>query len=59
MKAINLSLAALLLSLASLAQAEGGGDRTFARAMEENQKAMERYAAVSYTHLTLPTSDLV
>lgn len=45
MNMINLSLAALLLGFASLALAEGGGDRTFTRAMVENQKAMERYAA--------------
>ncbi|BAQ83072.1 DUF2790 domain-containing protein [Pseudomonas sp. St29] len=45
MKTVNLSIAALLLSLSSLALAEGGGDRTFARAMVENQKDMERYAA--------------
>ncbi|WP_025131780.1 DUF2790 domain-containing protein [Pseudomonas sp. PH1b] len=45
MKSFNLSIAALLLSLSSLALAEGGGDRTFTQAMVENQKAMERYAA--------------
>ena len=45
MKLFNLSIAALLLSISALALAEGGGDRTFTRAMLENQKAMERYAA--------------
>ncbi|MGC5703573.1 DUF2790 domain-containing protein [Pseudomonas sp. NFXW11] len=45
MKAINLCLAALLLAGSSQVMAEGGADRTFARAMLENQKAMERYAA--------------
>ncbi|KAF0861805.1 DUF2790 domain-containing protein [Pseudomonas sp. LD120] len=45
MKRFNASLAALLLGVSSLVLAEGGGDRSFARAMVENQKAMERYAA--------------
>ncbi|MFJ7140435.1 MAG: DUF2790 domain-containing protein [Pseudomonas protegens] len=44
MKLFNLSIAALLLSISTLALAEGGGDRTFTRAMVENQRAMERYA---------------
>ncbi|UMZ11141.1 DUF2790 domain-containing protein [Pseudomonas sp. MPFS] len=45
MKPLNLSIAAMLFAISSLALAEGGGDRTFARAMEQNEKAMERYAA--------------
>lgn len=45
MKLLNLSIAAMLFVISSLALAEGGGDRTFARAMQENEKAMERYAA--------------
>ena len=45
MKLIKLSIAALVLSISSLAMAEGGGDRTFDRAMQANEKAMAAYAA--------------
>lgn len=45
MKPLNLSIAAMLFAISSLALAEGGGDRTFARAMEQNEKAMASYAA--------------
>lgn len=45
MKLFKLSLAALVLSMSSLALAEGGGDRTFERAMKENERAMAAYAA--------------
>ncbi len=44
MKPLKLTIAALLLAMSTLALAEGGGDRTFARAMLENEKAMQRYA---------------
>ncbi|MBC2658070.1 DUF2790 domain-containing protein [Pseudomonas sp. MSSRFD41] len=44
MKPLNLSIAAMLFAISSLALAEGGGDRTFARAMEQNEKAMASYA---------------
>lgn len=33
------------LGLSAVALAEGGSDRTFQLAMQENQRAMERYAA--------------
>lgn len=45
MKLFKLSIAALVLSMSSLAMAEGGGDRTFERAMKENERAMAAYAA--------------
>jgi hypothetical protein len=38
-------MGALVLSLSSLAMAEGGGDRTFDRAMQANERAMAAYAA--------------
>ncbi|MGA3828159.1 co-regulatory protein PtrA N-terminal domain-containing protein, partial [Pseudomonas chlororaphis] len=44
MKLFKLSIAALLLSISSLAMADGGGDRTFDRAMQANEKAMAAYA---------------
>ena len=34
-------------------------DDTFARLRAEGKKAFVSYITVSYTHLTLPTSDLV
>ncbi|MGY4817798.1 DUF2790 domain-containing protein [Pseudomonas chlororaphis subsp. piscium] len=45
MKLFKLSMAALVLSISSLAMAEGGGDRTFERAMQANERAMADYAA--------------
>jgi len=45
MKLFKLSVAAWVLSLSSLALAEGGGDRTFERAMADNERAMQLYAA--------------
>lgn len=44
MKAIQSVIAAWVLGLSSVAWAEGGGERTFQRAMDANQQAMERYA---------------
>ena len=45
MTAVKAFCAASVLTLSSLAMAEGGGDRVYGRMMQENQQAMERYAS--------------
>ena len=45
MTAVKAFCAAWILTLSSLAMAEGGGDRVYGRMMQENQKAMEQYAS--------------
>lgn len=42
MKTLSLALFAGLLGIASFAQAEGGGDRTFARMQQNLQTALQR-----------------
>jgi hypothetical protein len=44
MTAVKAFCAASILTLSSLAMAEGGGDRVYGRMMQENQQAMEQYA---------------
>ena len=44
MTAVKAFCAASVLTLSSLAMAEGGGDRVYGRMMQENQQAMEQYA---------------
>jgi len=44
MTAMKAFCAASILTLSSLAMAEGGGDRVYGRMMQENQQAMEQYA---------------
>ena len=44
MKALKVLFAVSILTLSSLAMAEGGGDRVYGRMMQENQQAMEQYA---------------
>ena len=45
MTAMKAFCAASILTLSSLAMAEGGGDRVYGRMMQENQQAMEQYAS--------------
>ena len=45
MTAVKGFCAASILTLSSLAMAEGGGDRVYGRMMQENQQAMEQYAS--------------
>ena len=44
MKTLKALFAVTILTLSSLAMAEGGGDRVYGRMMQENQQAMEQYA---------------
>ena len=44
MKSLKVFFAVTILTMSSLAMAEGGGDRVYGRMMQENQKAMEQYA---------------
>ncbi len=45
MKTLDALLAVSILSLSSLALAEGGGDRVYGQMIQNNQLAMARYAA--------------
>ena len=45
MKIVQMGAFVVALAVSSLAMAEGGGDRTFERALSANAKAMEQYAA--------------
>ncbi len=45
MKLLKVVFAASILTMSSLAMAEGGGDRVYGRMMQENQQAMEQYAS--------------
>jgi hypothetical protein len=44
MKALNVIIAAMALASSSLAMAEGGADRVFGKAMQNNAKSMQEYA---------------
>ncbi len=52
MTAMKAFCAASILTLSSLAMAEGGGDRVYGRMMQENQQAMEQYAVAADRKLT-------
>ncbi|MNI85351.1 hypothetical protein D3C73_1423370 [compost metagenome] len=45
------------LVLSSVALAEGGGDRTFAKAMQAQDQAMEKYAAREGKNAPVVSSD--
>lgn len=57
MKITKMFALAGALVLSSAALAEGGGDRTFAKAMQATHQAMEKYAAREGTNAPVVSSD--